>query len=136
MGALTAWETQKPRVVLGTHTQHTQQKPKQCGDDARVDGGDGDEGGGALVEKGRGRDELEREGDEVERQKNSSATRAAHGQGKHGQPGVEGFTTNPVPGQTVIPAGMILLGENGDTGTRADWAKDGSFLAFRQLASG
>ncbi|KAF8509633.1 hypothetical protein JB92DRAFT_2945325 [Gautieria morchelliformis] len=49
------------------------------------------------------------------------------------QPGVEGFTTNPVPGQTVIPAGMILLGENGDTGTRPDWAKDGSFLAFRQL---
>jgi len=49
------------------------------------------------------------------------------------QPGIEGFTTNPVPGQTVIPAGMILLGENGDTITRPAWAKDGSFLAFRQL---
>ncbi|KAF8521805.1 hypothetical protein JB92DRAFT_3110870 [Gautieria morchelliformis] len=46
-----------------------------------MDGGDGDEGGGALVEKGGGRDKLEREGDDVELQKNSSATRTAHGQG-------------------------------------------------------
>ncbi|KAF8503012.1 hypothetical protein JB92DRAFT_2833523 [Gautieria morchelliformis] len=57
------------------------QKPKQCCDNARVDGGDGDEGGRALVEKGRGRDKLEREGDEVEHQKNSSATHAAHAHG-------------------------------------------------------
>ncbi|KAF8479871.1 hypothetical protein JB92DRAFT_2837737 [Gautieria morchelliformis] len=46
-----------------------------------MDGGDGDKGGGALVEKGRGRDKLEREGDEVEHQKNSSATCTAHSQG-------------------------------------------------------
>jgi hypothetical protein len=31
-----------------------------------VDGGDGDERGGALLEEGRRRDELERERDEVE----------------------------------------------------------------------
>lgn len=49
------------------------------------------------------------------------------------QPGLQGFTTNPNPGQTVIPPGVILLGENGDGITRPDWAKDGSFLAFRQL---
>ncbi|KAF8526741.1 hypothetical protein JB92DRAFT_2826482 [Gautieria morchelliformis] len=65
--------------VEESHTQHTQQRPKQCGDDARVDGGDGNEGGGALVEKGQGRDELKREGDEVEHQKNSSTTRTTHG---------------------------------------------------------
>ncbi|KAF8531850.1 hypothetical protein JB92DRAFT_2824809 [Gautieria morchelliformis] len=67
------------RVEDTAHTQHTQQRPKKCSDDAHVDGGDGDEGSGALVEKGQGRDELEQEGDEVERQKNSSATRTAHG---------------------------------------------------------
>lgn len=48
------------------------------------------------------------------------------------QPGVQGFT-NPVPGQTVVPAGMILLGEDGDATSRPTWAIDGSFLAFRQL---
>ncbi|KAF8520543.1 hypothetical protein JB92DRAFT_2828148 [Gautieria morchelliformis] len=46
-----------------------------------MDGGDGDKGGGALVEKGRGRDKLEWEGDKVEHQKNSSATHAAHAHG-------------------------------------------------------
>ncbi|KAF8583284.1 dye-decolorizing peroxidase precursor [Ramaria rubella] len=49
------------------------------------------------------------------------------------QPGITGFTANPVPGQTVIDPGHILLGEAGDTITRPAWAKDGSFLAFRQL---
>ncbi|KAF8582001.1 DyP-type peroxidase [Ramaria rubella] len=49
------------------------------------------------------------------------------------QPGVQGFTANPMPGQTVVDAGIILLGEDGDDVTRPDWAKDGSFLAFRQL---
>ena len=49
------------------------------------------------------------------------------------QPGIQGFTTNPVPGQTVISPGNILLGENGDSVSRPQWAKDGSFLAFRQL---
>ena len=48
------------------------------------------------------------------------------------QPGVQGFT-NPVPGQTVVPAGVILLGEDGDATSRPSWAIDGSFLAFRQL---
>lgn len=48
------------------------------------------------------------------------------------QPGVEGFTTDPVNGQDVIPAGIILVGEDSDSGHPA-WAKDGSFLAFRQL---
>jgi len=49
------------------------------------------------------------------------------------QPGITGFTTNPMPGQTVIDPGHILLGETGDSLTRPTWAKDGSFLAFRQL---
>lgn len=50
------------------------------------------------------------------------------------QPGVEGFTTNPVNGQVVVPAGIILAGEDGDPTTdRPAWALDGSFLAFRQL---
>ena len=49
------------------------------------------------------------------------------------QPAVIGFTTNPLPGQLPIDAGLILLGESGDTIARPDWAKDSSFLAFRQL---
>ncbi|KIJ24614.1 hypothetical protein M422DRAFT_194503, partial [Sphaerobolus stellatus SS14] len=52
------------------------------------------------------------------------------------QPGITGFTANPQPGQIVIDPGHILLGETGDASiaTRPAWAKDGSFLAFRQLA--
>lgn len=34
----------------------------------------------------------------------------------------------------MIPAGIILVGEEGDTIDRPAWAQDGSFLAFRQLA--
>jgi len=49
------------------------------------------------------------------------------------QPGINGFTANPTPGQTVIDPGHVLLGETGDPITRPSWAKDGSFLAFRQL---
>ncbi|KAF8584882.1 DyP-type peroxidase [Ramaria rubella] len=49
------------------------------------------------------------------------------------QPGIEGFTATPVPGQDKIPAGIILVGGANDTGNHPDWAKDGSFLAFRQL---
>ena len=49
------------------------------------------------------------------------------------QPAVQGFTTSPTPGQSILPAGEFLLGETGDTITRPAWAKDGSFLAFRQL---
>ncbi|KAJ7118654.1 fungal peroxidase [Mycena crocata] len=41
---------------------------------------------------------------------------------------------DPKPGQAVVPAGEILVGEANDTVSgRPDWAKDGSFLAFRQL---
>ncbi|KAF8513631.1 DyP-type peroxidase [Gautieria morchelliformis] len=49
------------------------------------------------------------------------------------QPGINGFTTHPMPGQTMIDAGHILLGETGDSTSRPSWAKDGSFLVFRQL---
>ncbi|KAJ6501275.1 fungal peroxidase [Mycena vulgaris] len=47
-------------------------------------------------------------------------------------PAVEGFAP-ALPGQAVVPAGEILLGETGDSVTRPPWAKDGSFLVFRQL---
>ncbi|GJJ09030.1 hypothetical protein Clacol_010612 [Clathrus columnatus] len=49
------------------------------------------------------------------------------------QPGISGFTTNPVNGQVVIPPGIILLGEEGDPVVRPEWAQDGSFLVFRQM---
>jgi deferrochelatase/peroxidase EfeB len=49
-------------------------------------------------------------------------------------PAITGFTANPMPGQSVLNAGAILVGETGDTvTTRPAWAKDGSFLVFRQL---
>ncbi|KAJ7126012.1 fungal peroxidase [Mycena epipterygia] len=47
-------------------------------------------------------------------------------------PAVQGFQ-NPLPGQAVVPTGEILVGETGDSVTRPSWAKDGSFLVFRQL---
>ncbi|KIK63492.1 hypothetical protein GYMLUDRAFT_241962 [Collybiopsis luxurians FD-317 M1] len=47
-------------------------------------------------------------------------------------PAISGFST-PLPGQAVIQPGIILVGEQGDTTKRPSWAKDGSFLAFRQL---
>ncbi|KAF7348498.1 DyP-type peroxidase [Mycena venus] len=47
-------------------------------------------------------------------------------------PAVQGFQS-PLPGQAVVPAGEILLGEDGDDVSRPAWAKDGSFLVFRQL---
>jgi deferrochelatase/peroxidase EfeB len=43
-----------------------------------------------------------------------------------------GFQT-PLPGQAVVPTGEILVGETGDSVARPAWAKDGSFLVFRQL---
>ncbi|KAF8143462.1 dye-decolorizing peroxidase precursor [Mycena galopus ATCC 62051] len=49
------------------------------------------------------------------------------------QPAVNGFTNPVLPGQT---AGIFLLGEASDpvtTTARTSWAKDGSFLVFRQL---
>jgi Dyp-type peroxidase family len=49
------------------------------------------------------------------------------------QPAVAGLGT-PLPGQTVTDPGVFLLGETGDSNTaRPAWAKDGSFLVFRQL---
>ncbi|KAJ7904803.1 dye-decolorizing peroxidase precursor [Mycena leptocephala] len=53
------------------------------------------------------------------------------------QPAVNRFT-NPVrPGQTPVDAGFFLLGEDSDpvpnSPVRQSWAKDGSFLVFRQL---
>ncbi|KAJ7868564.1 fungal peroxidase [Mycena olivaceomarginata] len=48
-------------------------------------------------------------------------------------PAINGFTANPMPGQSNLSAGTILLGETGDSATRPAWAKDGSFLVFRQL---
>ncbi|KAF8831066.1 hypothetical protein HHX47_DHR1000279 [Lentinula edodes] len=47
-------------------------------------------------------------------------------------PAVTGFST-PLPGQQVLDPGLFLLGESGDLVSRPSWAKDGSFLAFRQL---
>lgn len=36
-------------------------------------------------------------------------------------------------GQAVVAPGTILLSETGDATTRPSWAKDGTFLVFRQL---
>ncbi|MCJ1393012.1 hypothetical protein MMC18_005884 [Xylographa bjoerkii] len=49
------------------------------------------------------------------------------------QPAVQGFDTNPNPGQEIVPPGTILLGREGDTVTRPSWALDGSFISFRYL---
>jgi Dyp-type peroxidase family len=49
------------------------------------------------------------------------------------QPAINGFTTNPVAGQTFIDPGHILLGTTGDATPRPSWAAGGSFLVFRQL---
>jgi deferrochelatase/peroxidase EfeB len=51
------------------------------------------------------------------------------------QPAVNGFTVAPNPGQQVVDPGVILVGQTGDPGlsARPSWAKEGSFMAFRQL---
>ncbi|KAK0199606.1 hypothetical protein DFS33DRAFT_1267808, partial [Desarmillaria ectypa] len=49
------------------------------------------------------------------------------------QPAVKGFTQSPFPGQLAVDAGEILLAEAGDVIPRPRWAKDGSFLVFRQM---
>jgi hypothetical protein len=43
-------------------------------------------------------------------------------------PAVTGFATKVLPGQSLVPAGIILAGRTGDTGIRPSWALDGSFL--------
>ncbi|KIM91350.1 hypothetical protein PILCRDRAFT_57880 [Piloderma croceum F 1598] len=48
------------------------------------------------------------------------------------QPRVTGFNT-PNTGEVPTQPGVIIVGQTGDGVTRPDWAKDGSFLAFRQL---
>ncbi|KAH7884111.1 DyP-type peroxidase [Phlebopus sp. FC_14] len=40
---------------------------------------------------------------------------------------------NPYPGQLIVNPGVLLLGRTGDETARPDWAKNGSFLAYRQL---
>ncbi|KAJ6537953.1 DyP-type peroxidase [Mycena capillaripes] len=47
-------------------------------------------------------------------------------------PTVGGFES-PKPGQALVSTGEILVGETGDDVSRPEWAKDGSFLVFRQL---
>ncbi|KAG8684865.1 hypothetical protein FRC08_013445 [Ceratobasidium sp. 394] len=47
-------------------------------------------------------------------------------------PAVRGIGT-PLPGQRVLPPGIIVTGKTGDTVHRPDWAVEGSFMAFRQL---
>ncbi|KAJ7676056.1 dye-decolorizing peroxidase precursor [Mycena polygramma] len=53
------------------------------------------------------------------------------------QPAVNKFTNPVLPGQTPVDAGFFLLGEDSDpvpnSPVRTSWAKDGSFLVFRQL---
>lgn len=60
-----------------------QQRPEECGDGACVDGGEDDEGGGALCEESPGGKELEGEGEEVEDEKNAEFD-AAWGRGEGG----------------------------------------------------
>ncbi|KAK0203722.1 hypothetical protein DFS33DRAFT_1383983 [Desarmillaria ectypa] len=46
---------------------------------------------------------------------------------------VKGFTQSPLLGHLAINVGIIILAENGHTTTRPPWAKDSSFLVFRQM---
>ncbi|PPQ68900.1 hypothetical protein CVT26_001837 [Gymnopilus dilepis] len=54
-------------------------------------------------------------------------------------PAIIGFDKNPDPGPVPVQPGVLLTGQNGDNkadgtpNTRAPWATDGSFLAFRYL---
>lgn len=44
-------------------------------------------------------------------------------------PVVTDLAPQPLPGQSIIPDGIILLGRDGDpVNTRPSWAQDGSFL--------
>lgn len=43
-------------------------------------------------------------------------------------PAVTGFAPSALPGQSIVPTGIILTGRLGDTGIRPTWALDGSFL--------
>lgn len=48
-------------------------------------------------------------------------------------PAVSGYTTDVLPGQVVVPPGVILLNRPGDTLVRPTWALDGTFMVFRKL---
>ncbi|KAG8736144.1 hypothetical protein FRC10_009652 [Ceratobasidium sp. 414] len=47
-------------------------------------------------------------------------------------PAIKGIGAS-LPGQRVLPPGIIVTGKTGDTVRRPGWAVEGSFLAFRQL---
>ena len=47
------------------------------------------------------------------------------------QPAVAGWSINALPGQAIVPNGVILTGRVGDTELRPAWALDGTFMAFR-----
>lgn len=49
-------------------------------------------------------------------------------------PSVIGFDKNPNPGPKPIPAGVMVMGHEGDTVSNRSWAVDGSFLVFRYLS--
>jgi Dyp-type peroxidase family len=49
------------------------------------------------------------------------------------QPAISGWTINVLPGQAVVPNGVILTGRLGDLNLRPTWALDGTFMAFRYL---
>jgi len=50
------------------------------------------------------------------------------------QPTIAGFSPSSTePTSEVIPLGRVLVGQEGDLVKRPGWAKDGSFLCFRQL---
>jgi Dyp-type peroxidase family len=48
-------------------------------------------------------------------------------------PAITGFAPTVLPGQSIIPSGIILTGRLGDTTLRPSWTLDGSFLVFRKL---
>ncbi|THU94011.1 Dyp-type peroxidase [Dendrothele bispora CBS 962.96] len=48
-------------------------------------------------------------------------------------PAVQGFDDGTRPQPDPIAAGKIIVGADGDTSNRPDWATGGSFLVFRQL---
>nr|WAW38288.1 DyP-type peroxidase [Chondrostereum purpureum] len=50
-----------------------------------------------------------------------------------GQPALNGFSVDVLPGQALIDAGKFIVGATGDKRRTASWTTDGSFLAFRQL---
>lgn len=48
-------------------------------------------------------------------------------------PAVIGFSPSFLPGQTLVPTGVILAARPGDAIPRPPWALDGTFMAFRKL---